>query len=123
MLFKIFDFNNIAALSFTDVECLFTYCLTSTCKMYGISDGGVDFSQIRKTILRGISPDAKVTQKRFAKLCCHRTVAGFLKIFHIPELRLVPLIKSNEAIDIFTQFCTDVIIPPLPLWNRNYLLL
>lgn len=118
VLFKMFDFNGIEALSYTDVECLFTYCVTSTCKMYGISSAGIDFSLIKKMILRGVAPDAKVSQKRFAKLCCHRLITDFMKMFRMTELRLVPLIKSNEAIDTLNQIYSDVFFPVFPLWNR-----
>jgi len=137
-LFKLFDFNSIGSISFTDLECLFTYAITSIFKLHHISLAHYDFSIIKNNLLEDIlNPNERVNLKQLTKLFNHRLITEFLHQFNmpvvIPSKRLKSIIEKlstlyNEPYDSnYTSYARNFYITKLAIYSalsskrfRNY---
>jgi len=118
-----FDFNSINSISATDAECIFTYSVCAAFKLHGISTEGVDFSSIRTKIISDKMIDNRITFANFEKMCQHRLITEFLKLFRIPEPRILSLSKIKDAVSTISQFSGDVPIYQSIPWSRIFLFL
>lgn len=94
VVFKIFDFNSLGSISFTDLECLLTYGIMSLCKLHDISLNYFEPSFVKENLL-DLDSNSRTSLKQLTRILNHRLIAELLHQFDIPSF------TSSKNLDSF----------------------